>query len=121
MKKFRKLLVTTMLVLSMGLLATACGGTDADENNKNNSVTDNTENTTKNNTTTNNENTTNNNTNGNGSVTDDVIDGVEDIGNGAADAVEDAGDAVKDAVDGTEGINGAATENNNTNTTKTNP
>lgn len=54
-------------------------------------------------------------------MTDDVIDGVEDIGNGAADAVEDAGDAVKDAVDGTEGINGAATENNNTNTTKTNP
>lgn len=107
----RKVLLIAMLVALFGVMTTACGTKDNnDNNNKTETTTDNKENNTSN--TNNNGNNTNSNGNTtNNNVTDDKRtdtngDGVlDDIGNDIKDGVEDIGDDVSKGVNDLENKN----------------
>ena len=87
MKKFSKLLISLMLVMSLGMMAAACGNDDTKDNNVN-SVTDGSG-----------DRDGTGGTNNDADDSDGIADDVEDIGDDIIDGVEDIGDDVKDGLD----------------------
>ena len=125
MKKWKKLLLTGMLVLAVGMV-TACGSSDKANDNNANTAEDNngTGTGTTNGGTTDNGNNGNgandtindNNTNGMGATSGSDGSGIiEETGDVLQDGVDDVERGVEDALDGTnaDGVNGNNNNNNN--------
>ena len=94
MKKIRTILTGILLILTLSIF-TACGNNNAPADEAGTAAIDNGDTMSEG---TDNDNVPNNTEDG--SVAQDLGDGVRDIGDGVGNAVEDVGDAVGDVIDG---------------------